>query len=107
MPRIRLAPTARPSRSRRFWSGALSGLRIAVAGGYFKCSSGEACNAIDRVAAALGANRDIEIPQAAARAIRGLHHHRQRGRELASRPAAQPRAAISILRCATGCSPAP
>jgi len=40
------------------------GLRVAVAGGYFKCNSGETCSAIDRVAAALGANRDIEIPQA-------------------------------------------
>jgi 1-carboxybiuret hydrolase len=40
------------------------GLRVAVASGYFKCKSGEACAAIDRVAAALGANRDIEIPQA-------------------------------------------
>jgi aspartyl-tRNA(Asn)/glutamyl-tRNA(Gln) amidotransferase subunit A len=40
------------------------GLRIAVAGGYFKCKTGEACCAVDRVAAALGANRDIEIPQA-------------------------------------------
>src|SRR5271169_904024 len=40
------------------------GLHVTVAGGYFKCKSGEACYAIDRVAAALGANRDIEIPQA-------------------------------------------
>jgi AtzE family amidohydrolase len=40
------------------------GLRVAVAGGYFKCKSGEACYAIDRVASALGANRDIDIPQA-------------------------------------------
>jgi aspartyl-tRNA(Asn)/glutamyl-tRNA(Gln) amidotransferase subunit A len=40
------------------------GLRVAVAGGYFKCNSGETCSAVDRVAAALGANRDIEIPQA-------------------------------------------
>jgi 1-carboxybiuret hydrolase len=40
------------------------GLRVAVAGGYFKCKSGEACYAIDRIASALGANRDIEIPQA-------------------------------------------
>ena len=39
-------------------------LRVAVASGYFKCNSGESCNAIDRVAAALGANRDIDIPQA-------------------------------------------
>jgi aspartyl-tRNA(Asn)/glutamyl-tRNA(Gln) amidotransferase subunit A len=40
------------------------GLRIAVAGGYFNCRSAEAVYAIDRVAAALGANRDIDIPQA-------------------------------------------
>src|SRR5271156_4635897 len=39
------------------------GLRIAVAGGYFKCKTAEACYAIDRVAAALCANRDIELPQ--------------------------------------------
>jgi aspartyl-tRNA(Asn)/glutamyl-tRNA(Gln) amidotransferase subunit A len=41
-----------------------NGLRVAVAGGYFKCSSADTCGAVDRVAAALGANRDIEIPQA-------------------------------------------
>jgi 1-carboxybiuret hydrolase len=40
------------------------GLRVAVAGGYFKCRSAETLAAIDRVAAALGANRDIDIPQA-------------------------------------------
>jgi 1-carboxybiuret hydrolase len=40
------------------------GLRIAVAGGYFKCKTGEACYAVDHVAAALGANRDIDILQA-------------------------------------------
>ena len=40
------------------------GLRIAVATGYFKCRSAEAVYAIDRVAAALGANRDVEIPEA-------------------------------------------
>ena len=40
------------------------GLRIAVAGGYFKCRTAETAYAVDRVAAALGANRDIEIPQA-------------------------------------------
>jgi aspartyl-tRNA(Asn)/glutamyl-tRNA(Gln) amidotransferase subunit A len=39
------------------------GLRIAVAGGYFKCLTAETAYAVDRVAAALGANRDIEIPQ--------------------------------------------
>ncbi len=42
----------------------IDGLRIAVAGGYFKCKTAEASQAVDRVAAALGANRDIEIPQA-------------------------------------------
>jgi 1-carboxybiuret hydrolase len=40
------------------------GLRVAVAGGYFKCRTAEVVYAMDRVAAALGANRDIEIPQA-------------------------------------------
>jgi aspartyl-tRNA(Asn)/glutamyl-tRNA(Gln) amidotransferase subunit A len=30
----------------------------------WKCNSGETCYAIDRVSAALGANRDIEIPEA-------------------------------------------
>jgi len=40
------------------------GLRIAVADGYFKCRSAEPLAAIDRVAAALGVNRDIEIPEA-------------------------------------------
>jgi AtzE family amidohydrolase len=38
------------------------GLRVAVAGGYFKCRSAETVSAIDRVAAALGANRDIKLP---------------------------------------------
>ena len=42
----------------------IEGLRIAVAGGYFKCKTAEAVAAVDSVAAALGANRDIEIPQA-------------------------------------------
>jgi 1-carboxybiuret hydrolase len=41
-----------------------AGLRVAVAGGYFKCRTAETVSAIDRVAAALGANRDIELPQA-------------------------------------------
>jgi AtzE family amidohydrolase len=41
-----------------------AGLRIAVAGGYFKGRSAEVVQAIDRVAVALSVNRDIEIPQA-------------------------------------------
>jgi len=40
------------------------GLRVAVAGGYFKCKSGDVCYAVDRIASALGANRDIELPEA-------------------------------------------
>jgi aspartyl-tRNA(Asn)/glutamyl-tRNA(Gln) amidotransferase subunit A len=41
------------------------GLRIAVAGGYFKKGMfPEACVAVERVASALGANTDIEIPEA-------------------------------------------
>ena len=41
------------------------GLRIAVAGGYFgKGAFAEARTALERVAAALGANREIDIPEA-------------------------------------------
>jgi 1-carboxybiuret hydrolase len=40
------------------------GLRIVVAGGYFKGKTAEAVAAVDGVASALGANRDIDIPQA-------------------------------------------
>jgi len=44
----------------------VDGLRIAVASGYFrKGAFPEACVAIDRVAAALRANTEIEIPEAA------------------------------------------
>ena len=42
----------------------IDGLRIAAAGGYFKGKTAEAVAAVDSVAAALGANRDIDIPQA-------------------------------------------
>jgi aspartyl-tRNA(Asn)/glutamyl-tRNA(Gln) amidotransferase subunit A len=42
----------------------VEGLRVAVAGGYFKARTAEVVYAVDRVAAALGANRDIEIPEA-------------------------------------------
>jgi AtzE family amidohydrolase len=41
-------------------------LRIAVAGGYFRAGAGpEAFAAVDGVAAALGADRDVELPEAA------------------------------------------
>jgi AtzE family amidohydrolase len=44
----------------------VEGLTIAVAGGYFRAgASPQAFAAVDRVAAALGANQDIELPQAA------------------------------------------
>ena len=45
-----------------------------------------------RVAAALGANGDDRDSRGAARARRGLRHHRERGREPASRPPAHARA---------------
>jgi 1-carboxybiuret hydrolase len=40
------------------------GLRIAVAGGYFKCVNPETQSAIKRAASALGVSREIELPQA-------------------------------------------
>src|SRR5436853_225124 len=44
----------------------IDGLRIAVAGGYFRRSAfPEALTALERVAAALGAKREIDIPEAA------------------------------------------
>jgi AtzE family amidohydrolase len=39
------------------------GLRIAVAGGYFKSRTAEVTDAVDHVAAALRADREIELPQ--------------------------------------------
>ncbi len=42
----------------------IDGLRIAVAGGYFQGKTAEAVAAVDSVASALGANRDIDIPHA-------------------------------------------
>ena len=44
----------------------IAGLRIAVAGGYFKRgASAEALDAVARIATALGATQEIEIPEAA------------------------------------------
>ncbi len=68
------------------------GLRIAVAGGYFKCKTAETVYAVDRVAAALGANREIDHSAGRARPFRRLHRHRERGRKPAPRAAARPRA---------------
>ena len=68
------------------------GLRIAVAGGYFRKGDfpAEAATAVERIAAALGATREIEIPEAP-RALGRLHHHGRRRREPASRPRAHAR----------------
>jgi 1-carboxybiuret hydrolase len=82
--------------------GGIADLRIAVAGGYFrKGAFPEAIVATDRVAAALHANRDIEIPQAArARAAAyvitasegaALHLDRLRGRARDFDPAVRDR----------------
>jgi aspartyl-tRNA(Asn)/glutamyl-tRNA(Gln) amidotransferase subunit A len=78
------------------------GLRIAVAGGYFrKGASAEARSAIERVAGALGAEREIEIPESArARAAAfvitasegaALHLHRLRTRPAEIDPAVRDR----------------
>ena len=78
------------------------GLRIAVAGGYFrKGAFPEALTAVDRVAAALGVTREIEIPEAqraraaayVITATEGAALHLDRLRT---------RARISTRRCATG-----
>lgn len=46
--------------------GGVGGLRIAVAGGYFKRgASAQALDAVGRIAGALGATREIELPEAA------------------------------------------
>ena len=55
-----------------------------------------------RVAAALGVEAEIEIPEAAAGARGGLRDHRERGRRAASRPPARRGRAISIPPCAIG-----
>ena len=83
---------------------ASKGLRIAVAGGYFRKGMfpGGARGRRPRSRAALDVTREIEIPEARARALRRLRHHRDRRRGAASRPAAQPRRATSIRPCATG-----
>ena len=64
----------------------LDGLRVAVAGGYFKCRAAEPVYAIDRIAAALGANRDIEIPEAERAAFAARSG--SPGRVIAATPAA-------------------
>ncbi len=66
MPRTRLASIAASSRRLPLLDKGIDGLRIAVAGGYFrKGAAREAHDALDLVAKALGARHDIEIPEAA------------------------------------------
>ena len=66
MPTIRSAPTGRSSRRFPRSTRGIDGLQIAVAGGYFrKGASPEAREAMERVAKALDAKREIEIPEAA------------------------------------------
>ena len=81
----------------------IAGLRIATAGGYFRAGAApEALSAVDTVAAALGADAEIEIPEAAAGALRRLrHHHRPRARRCISTGCASGRR-ISTPTCATG-----
>ena len=94
IPTIRSAPTARPSRPSNLLDAGTDGLRIAVAGSYFqKGAFPEARIALDRVAAALHAKAEIEIPQAAlARSaaylittIEGASLHLERVRKRAQR----------------------
>ena len=81
MPTIRSAPIARPSRFRRLLERGIDGLRIAVAGGYFKRRSAEALAALDRVAAALASTATSRFPRPSAPAAAAYHHHRDRRRE--------------------------
>ena len=81
----------------------IDGLRIAVAGGYFrKGASPEAREAMERVAGRSASAREIEIPEAERARVGGLRHHRDRGRRAASRSAAQRAPGTSIPPCATG-----
>ena len=61
---IRSVPIVRRSLRTPHLERGIDGLRIAVAGSYFKCKTAEPLEAVDRVATALGVNRDIDIPQA-------------------------------------------
>jgi len=42
----------------------VQGLRVAVASDYFRCKDTAVCSAVERVASALDANREIKIPEA-------------------------------------------
>ena len=78
------------------------GLNIAVAGGYFrKGASPEATEALTIVAKALGATREIEIPEASARVPRPTSSPRPKARRCISTGSARGRK-TSIPQCATG-----
>ena len=63
-PTIRCVPSGRRSRWSRFWTGASRACASRLPAGISKAASPRCVSAVDRVAAALGANREIEIPQA-------------------------------------------
>ena len=66
IPTIRSARTGRSEAATPLLDRGSDGLRIAVAGGYFRAGAfPEAQAALARVAAALGVTREIEIPEAA------------------------------------------
>ena len=89
---IRFAPIALPDPLTPLLDRGIDGLRIAVAGGYFKCRTAESVYAVDRVAGGARRQSRHRYPGSGARAVGGLYHHRERGRQPASRPAASSRA---------------
>ena len=102
-PEIPCAPSGRSSRRCRSSSAASAGLRIAVAGGYFKRgASPEALAAVDARRQGAGRHARGRDSRGRAGARRRLRHHHHRGRGPASRPAAHARRATSIPPCATG-----
>ena len=93
--------TDRPSRRRRSSAAALSGLRIAVAGGYFRQGAfPEALEALARVAKAPDAAMRSKFPKRRARAPRLTSSPRPKARRCISTACATKRT-ISIRRCAT------
>ena len=99
IPTIRSAPTGRRSRRRRCIDRGSDGLRIAVAGGYFRNGAfPEALTAVERVAKALGVKREIEIPEAARARAAAYVITATRRRGAASRPAAHARARFRSRR---------
>ena len=88
-PRTPSAPTRPAEPALPALGRGVGGLRIAVAGGYFKRgASPEALAAVARVAKALGATREVEIPEAARARAAAFVITTSGGRRPASRPPA-------------------